>query len=395
MRFRFSNSVSGWRWLGWLLLLSCWQCQPREATPSPDSLLSLSFDGVTIHTRSASPADRVWTLTVPYLTNRRQLRPVLTLAPGASVVPRSGEEQDFTKPVLYTVTTAEGAKTVYQIRVQLADQPLPQLTGVSVDTLEAGQSLTLTGHSLGVFGPDVGVVATDAVSQTLSLATTWLDSTQVRAELPLSLAPGRYGLSVRVRGIASPQPAFVQVQYPSPQLLPLDQHYLRAGDTLRVKGQYLNPDRYTYGLQLTLDGLTRAFSPVQTTPTGLVVASDPALTAGRYRVQLVNRSEHKTSRDTSRSVQFYERTKPFITGIIALKAGYRPGDTLQVRTVNMGTLAARFYQVQLTSASGSYTVNGIYQASRERLLVLLPPSLVKGGLPAGHAAIEPVGRAAV
>jgi hypothetical protein len=55
-------------------------------------------------------------LTVPYGTDRTSLTPTITIT-GASVSPASGVAQDFTSPVHYTVTAADGSTKTYTVTV--------------------------------------------------------------------------------------------------------------------------------------------------------------------------------------------------------------------------------------------------------------------------------------
>ena len=55
---------------------------------------------------------------VPFGTDRRALAPTIEVSEGATVTPASGEPQDFTNFVVYTVTAASGARRVYTVQVQ-------------------------------------------------------------------------------------------------------------------------------------------------------------------------------------------------------------------------------------------------------------------------------------
>ncbi|RVX42031.1 glycosyl hydrolase family 43 [Nonomuraea polychroma] len=60
-----------------------------------------------------------------------KLAPQLTLAPGAAVSPASGAEQDFTEPVTYTVTGADGTKREWKITALVMKSPV--LPGLYAD----------------------------------------------------------------------------------------------------------------------------------------------------------------------------------------------------------------------------------------------------------------------
>jgi hypothetical protein len=56
-------------------------------------------------------------LTVPFGTNLVQLVPTIVASPNTKVTPASGEKQDFTKEVTYTVTANDGTHTDYKVSV--------------------------------------------------------------------------------------------------------------------------------------------------------------------------------------------------------------------------------------------------------------------------------------
>jgi uncharacterized repeat protein (TIGR02543 family) len=60
------------------------------------------------------------TVTVPHGTDVTALTPTITVSDGASVDPASGESQDFTKPVIYTVTAEDKTTREYTITVTTA-----------------------------------------------------------------------------------------------------------------------------------------------------------------------------------------------------------------------------------------------------------------------------------
>ncbi len=61
-------------------------------------------------------------LTVPFGTNITALAPTIALSTGASVSPASGAAQDFTNPVVYTVTAENSSTQEYTVRVVIADK---------------------------------------------------------------------------------------------------------------------------------------------------------------------------------------------------------------------------------------------------------------------------------
>ncbi len=60
---------------------------------------------------------------MPFNTDITALAPTITLPPGASVSPASGEKKDFTNPVTYTVTAEDGTKQTYTVTVTKGPAP--------------------------------------------------------------------------------------------------------------------------------------------------------------------------------------------------------------------------------------------------------------------------------
>ena len=92
-------------------------------------------------------------LTVPFGTDVTSLTPTVAIT-GASVSPASGDTQDFTAPVVYTVTAADQSTKPYTVTVNVAPSGAKDITQFSilgVDGDISGTSISLTVP----FGTDV------------------------------------------------------------------------------------------------------------------------------------------------------------------------------------------------------------------------------------------------
>jgi formylglycine-generating enzyme required for sulfatase activity len=78
---------------------------------------SLNVPGEAI---SINDDTREITATVPYGTGLTALAPTISLSPGASVSPASGQTRNFTGPQTYTVTAENGSTQVYTVKVTAA-----------------------------------------------------------------------------------------------------------------------------------------------------------------------------------------------------------------------------------------------------------------------------------
>ncbi|WP_162418554.1 PKD domain-containing protein, partial [Cyclobacterium roseum] len=87
------------------------------------SLLTFAFPG-DIGESTVDATNFAVNVEVPFGTDVTALAPEFTLSEGASASPESGQVQDFTNPVVYTVTAADGSEQEWTVTVAVAD-PLP------------------------------------------------------------------------------------------------------------------------------------------------------------------------------------------------------------------------------------------------------------------------------
>ncbi|WP_238177842.1 DUF5018 domain-containing protein [Paenibacillus contaminans] len=73
------------------------------------------------------------TVNVPYGTNVTSLTPTITHT-GASISPGSGAARNFSSPVMYTVTAADGSTKSYMVTVNVAANPAKEITGFTFET---------------------------------------------------------------------------------------------------------------------------------------------------------------------------------------------------------------------------------------------------------------------
>jgi hypothetical protein len=94
-------------------------------------------------------ASNTITLTVPFGTNLTQLTPTIVTSPMSTVSPASGVQQDFSSPVMYTVTAEDLSTKDYLVTVTAAKNPAKRITSFKINDLdamitEATKTITLT-----------------------------------------------------------------------------------------------------------------------------------------------------------------------------------------------------------------------------------------------------------
>jgi hypothetical protein len=96
-------------------------------------------------------------ITVPYGTTVEELIPQITHT-GRGIRPESGVVQDFSGPVTYTVTAADGSVQEYTVTIAVLE-PLPELTGfdfIPVVDIREGETNAGFGMAAGVFNNPQG-----------------------------------------------------------------------------------------------------------------------------------------------------------------------------------------------------------------------------------------------
>lgn len=92
-------------------------CDDDEVALSSDAMVSaFAVDGGTVTVDGTNIA-----VTVPFGTDVTNITPTFTLPAGATATPASGVAQDFSSPVTYTITAADGTVVTYTVTVTVTD----------------------------------------------------------------------------------------------------------------------------------------------------------------------------------------------------------------------------------------------------------------------------------
>ena len=353
-----------------------WLGACKEPTPMAEKrILSFKIENLPSALVTLREAEQRIEIEVPYGTLLTALVPVFELSPHTSSVPASGVAQDFSRRRLYyTLTGADGSKTVYEVLVNLAPRPAPLIVGYERDSVESGEAVTVLGKHFGVFSLETKTFLLDEQRRRTEVPHRWTDSTRLVLELPYELRPGRYEVVVVVSGQEAIAPSGLWVSYPSPQLSRLARHNLTQLDSLRVSGRFFDP---TYTYEFVLNGAA-TFPALPRGSTALVGLVPRSIAAGRYAVRVRNKSLQKRSREEGVFVRVYAADKPFVEGVKSLQKEYKSGQALRLLTRNMASFPTRFYQVSLASASRAYVQNGLYDESSAELLFDLPVAMQGG-----------------
>ncbi|MDP2217702.1 MAG: PGF-pre-PGF domain-containing protein [Methanolobus sp.] len=130
-----------------------WKFNVAVVPSSAKSITSFRFNGLDPDVVGViNEASKTITLTVPYGTDVTALVPTIVHT-GASISPNTGVARNFTNPVTYTVTAADGTTQSYTVTVTVAPSPAKSITsfrfnGLDPDVIgtinEASRTITLT-----------------------------------------------------------------------------------------------------------------------------------------------------------------------------------------------------------------------------------------------------------
>jgi len=352
-------------------------CRAIEENLPEAAIISFQFSGISTQKSSISTDAKSVEITVPYGSSIKSLTPVIDITAGANIVPASKIPQNFSQPIYYVLTSAEGKKTVYKVSVISLKQPPVEINGFNKTELEAGENMVVKGKYFGNFQGAVQAYLVNDRGEEFLVSSRLLDSTQVKLDIPTTVFPQDYAVKIRVNESVVTSIAKITVQYPKPEIISLSKKNILQEDTLFVKGDFL-VDTYRYKLQLS-EGKNQVFSTVQKTSKGeYYVILGKSISAGNYAVQILNETTQKTSKSQDFNIKLYDLNKPFVQGIIRSKPAYNSGDNIIFKTLNFERFPTRFFQIQLSNGKEVLFQNGIYNEPSNTLTLDLPLFLKSG-----------------
>lgn len=357
-----------------ILLFSC----TKNNEPSTSlSILRFDLEGVNPLYTTIDTISKTITVEVSYQTSISALVPTIVLEDGVMVVPASGVVQNFAQEVYYTLSKGSD-KVIYTVKVKVANQPPPAITLIKTDTVEAGKDLNIFGKNFGKFALDIQAFLVDNENKESLLKHQLIDSTQIKLTTSIEQKAGFYRIKVKVKNQAVLSDANIWVAYPSPQLTTISKTNLLKGDTLWLEGKYLDANQYRFLCQLQYQNTTYQLPMTKATGNELGFIIPNYVTIGEYAVKIYNASEKKLSGTLAKSINIYDPTFPFVTGIVQPQAFYKKSDKLTFHISHFDTIEARFYQVNLVGVAKTYIQNGIYDATQKTLSIELPDAIQAG-----------------
>ncbi len=100
------------------VILSCSKKDTQPAKSSSKSIIIFTFNSFNIPVRaSIDSVQKTISITLPVGSDASKLAPIIIISNKATISPASGVIQDFTKPVIYSVTAEDGTIANYTVNV--------------------------------------------------------------------------------------------------------------------------------------------------------------------------------------------------------------------------------------------------------------------------------------
>ncbi len=106
-----------------------------------------------VGTTTINEGARTIAVTMPYVTNVTALVPTITVSPAASVSPASGVAQNFTSPVIYTVTAEDTTTKTYTVTVTVAPNPAKAITAFTIPSQVGTTTINESADTIAVTMP--------------------------------------------------------------------------------------------------------------------------------------------------------------------------------------------------------------------------------------------------
>lgn len=363
------------------IIVLIWSCRPEDPVISENSILSFSLDNVVTNCVVIKKETKTIEIVVPYGTILKDVKPRIETSANVTIVPQSGETQDFSKTVYYTLIGQKGDKEIYTVKVFSQEQPLPVISSFSKDSIEAGTGFSIKGLNFGMFPLAITLSLQDISGKSTAIDTKefkLIDSSKIELNVPYQTAVGIYQIKLGVRGKSVLSTQRVYIQYPSPQLTTLSRSNLIQTDTLVAQGLFIMPDRYDYALLLKKQTIEQQVLPLKKAENKLTFIINKNIPPGTYQVFLRNITDRKNSRETGFSIGLYDANKPYLASFKNNTGIYAPGQSLTFKTKNFEIVSARYYQVTLSGTNTSFSINGIYDAGKQELNLVLPNTIPIG-----------------
>jgi len=206
------------------------QAYTVTVTDALDSAKDISYFTMPNQIGNTTIGTNTISLTMPYGTDLTNLTPAITIPSDATISPASGVAQNFTNPVIYTVTAQDNSTQTYTVTVTTALNPAKSITsftlagaagtinesaGTIAVTVPFGTTLTSLTPAINTTGVSVSPTGAQNFSSPVTYTVTAADTTTKTYTVTVSVAPGPPDTPYNVSAAAGNAQATVTFTPPS------------------------------------------------------------------------------------------------------------------------------------------------------------------------------------
>lgn len=286
-------------WLLTLLVFSVISCKnDDEVKPSSEpsaekSIISFKLAALSPEViGTINETSKTVNLVAPAGTEITALSPTITISAKAKITPASGEAQDFTEPVVYTVTAENGTKSEYTVAVTVEKVAGPPISiDPHVGFLEVAQDefLFIYGENFGTDASKVKVILESTTSSTvieLDPFEVLFESTRIVVRVPADAPLEDYKVKVVVDEQSLYMEETFTVVYHRPSISSISPSTITRGENFILTGEYFAASGNI--VEITIGSESTSLSIVNESTTSIEVTVPSTQDPGEYTIKVTS-----------------------------------------------------------------------------------------------------------
>jgi hypothetical protein len=334
-----------------------------ESTKSSASqITSLKFSALNPEVAATIDQDsKHITATVPNITNRTALVPTIVISEKATVSPESGVAQDFTKPVVYTVTAEDGTFQEYLVTVSLSTVVSFTVNPLSNTDFQQDAALFMTGTNFGNYANNKVILKNTSTNATTEIAAASSSSATILLfKIPADQPLGSYKITVYVGLESKTLPETITVGYHYPEVDDTDVTSVIRGHNIVITGNYFMASGNVVKLNRSSPAQNVVLEIISESTTSIEVKVPASMDPGIYTLTVTSNGKITNYTIEQITVQLDPDT-PVIALLNAVNGTYVRGQTITVTGTHLDGVAPKIHFtvfISGTNTDGVLTVNG-------------------------------------
>ncbi|MBT1686626.1 DUF5018 domain-containing protein [Dawidia soli] len=259
---------------------------PTVVKSSAKAITSFKF-AAPAATGTITESDKKIAVSVPAGTNVTELVPTIVVSEKATVSPNTGEKQNFTNAVTYTVTAEDGSKQAYVVTVTVAAAEKFTVSGISATEIEGGEEFFLEGTNFAAASAsEIKLTNIDSKEFVTIKAADKSTATRLYFTAAEDLEVGEYAIVVTSSGKSEEVEFTLTILPKLPKITGLSALKVENGDHITITGKNFSAEGNTVSMwDENGFGSSKEIVSESTTSIEFIVE---AISGRRYHVEVKN-----------------------------------------------------------------------------------------------------------